>query len=179
VPASVPFLEHPESESGAVSKRGRSAMGDSVTELTGPAPGTYAALLQSEVHPLHGSVRPYPPGTVVDSTIVREARLYGLLDRATPSYASTLGALPAGQSTCTYDTEQSTRGSRASALAGTRFDIEFYSRFGHPCSPGIDNSSPRESVPVAEGRRVRYPLSSTRSHGRRRELAVPLIGKGT
>ena len=77
MPVSVPFLGHPSA--GAVPKKGRSAKRDSTTEFTRPAPGTLTAQLQPEGQPLHGSARPYPPDSVVDSTIVRDGLLYAIL----------------------------------------------------------------------------------------------------
>ena len=86
VPASVP--------------EGRTAEGVSGPEITWPDPGTYAAQLQSEGYYLTDSARPCPPGVVAKPTIVQDGLLYGLVDRATPSPASAMGALSTGH--CTY-----------------------------------------------------------------------------
>ena len=151
---------------GAVTRKGRSAKRDSGPEFTGPAPSVYAAQLQPEEPHLQGSARRGPPDTPVQTTVIRDGLIYGLLDRAAPAYASALGALSTGQSG--QGTEQSTLGFPGLARSEGPASTSSYPRCsGIPVtqvSSGISSATSRgrtSKKKAKKGRRSRRSTSSS------------------
>ena len=135
-----------------------------------PTPDPYTGQLQPEGLPLHGAACPVPTGTVVETPVPGDGLLYGQPDRATPVFASALGALSAGQGPVSVG--QSAQGSSGLAYEGHASSSGFTRCSGVPVSQvssEFSSATTRGRAPKKapkKSRRSRRSASSSGSSGR-------------